>query len=166
LFRAWEINRKHNLKYYLFFIRLMALDDKTIKIMIERATSARPKAYVPYSKYKVGVCVLGKSGNLYEGVNVENAIYRVTHAEKLALDKAVMEGEREFLAIVVVTDDLKSPYPCAQCLQDLTEFDIGGSGSLEIIAANLNGNIRKSNLAQLLPERFGPANLNIDVRKY
>jgi cytidine deaminase len=144
----------------------MGLDDQTVQIMVERATSVRPKAYVPYSGYKVGVCILGKSGQFYEGVNIENAIYRGTHAEKLALDKAVMEGEREFIALAVVTDDPKAPYPCAQCLQDLTEFDIGGSGALEIVAANLNGLVRRANLAQLLPERFGPANLNIDVRNY
>jgi cytidine deaminase len=144
----------------------MPIDERTIGVMVERAKAARPRAYVPYSSYKVGVCILGKSGSFFDGVNIENAIYRGTHAEKLALDKAVMEGEREFIALAVVTDDPKAPYPCAQCLQDLTEYDINGSGALEIIAANLNGFVRKSSLAELLPERFGPANLNIDVRKF
>lgn len=85
----------------------------------------------------------------------ENAIYRATHAEKLALDNAVFNGEREFEAIAVVVEG-DVTFPCGQCLQDLTEFD---DGKLIIIAANLKGIVEKSTLAELFPKRFGPKNL-------
>ena len=133
--------------------------------LILEARKIREKAYVPYSNYKVGVAILAKSGKIYSGANVENAIYRGTHAEKLALDTAVINGEREFEALAVITMDKIPAFPCAQCLQDLTEYD-DGTGSLIIIAANLEDTVRKSTLGALLPERFGPKNLGIDVKKY
>ncbi len=142
------------------------VDDKIIGNMCNMALNARINAYVPYSGYKVGACVFTKSNKYYVGANIENVIYRGTHAEKLALDTACFAGEREILAILVITDDIKAPFPCAQCLQDISEFDIDNIGNIEIFATNLQGIIKKSTLSELLPERFTPANLNIDIRKY
>ena len=134
------------------------------KLILE-AKKAREKAYAPYSKYKVGAAILAKSGKIYCGANFENVIYRGTHAEKFALDTAVMAGEREFIAVAITLDDALLPFPCAQCLQDLTEFD-NGDGKLVIITSNPAGKSRESTLAKLLPERFGPKNLGMDVKKY
>jgi len=142
------------------------IDESTQYNLIEQAKSNLVKAFAPYSKYKVGTALLAASGKVYDGINVETCIYRATHGERMAMDRAVYDGEREFLAIAVVTDDPKAPFPCGQCLQDLTEFDNSAQGELEIIAANLKGYVRKTSLAQLLPERFGPTNLGIDVRDY
>ncbi|MEA3514388.1 MAG: cytidine deaminase [Nanoarchaeota archaeon] len=124
------------------------------KSLIEQASANMQKAYAPYSGYKVGAALLASSSKVYDGANIEGMVYRATHAEKLALDCAVMAGERQFIAIAVVTNDPIPAFPCGQCLQDLAEFDNGGKGYLEIIAANPEGKIRRSTLAQLLPERF------------
>lgn len=127
--------------------------------LIDRAARNMEKAYAPYSNYNVGAALIGKSGTIYDGANIEMCIHRATHAERMAIVNAVFWGEREFIAIAVVTDDPKAPYPCGQCRQDLAEFDLYNDGRLEIIAANLDGLVRKSTLAELLPERFGPGNL-------
>jgi len=141
------------------------LYDEQIKTMYAKALIARNNAYVPYSKYKVGACVLTITNRYYAGANIENVISRATHAEKLALDIACMAGEREIVAVLVITDDPKAPFPCAQCLQDITEFDIDGKGSIEIIATNIEGVIRKSTLNELLPQRFSPSNLGINIKE-
>ena len=142
------------------------ISDEKVDQLIQLATKARENAYAPYSGYKVGAALLAESGAIYEGVNIEMVIYRTTHAERFAIDVAVKAGERKFLALAVVTDDPSAPYPCGQCLQDLTEFDVDANGDLEIIAANLQGIRGKKYLRELLPERFGPANLDKDVRQY
>ena len=133
--------------------------------LIKQAIANMQKAYAPYSGYKVGAALLASNGKVYDGANMENIIYRATHAEKLALDCAVMNGERQFIAIAVVTDNQNPPFPCGQCLQDLAEFDTDGKGSLEIIAANLDGKINKSTLGQLLPKRMGPYDLECYKKK-
>ena len=134
------------------------VDEGILKQMIERAKANLSKAYAPYSNYHVGVALLAKNGAIYDGANIENCVHRATHAERLALDNAVLAGEREFLTLVVVTDDEKAPFPCGQCRQDLAEFDKDGAGRLEIIAVNLKGYMERSTLDELLPKRFGPAN--------
>ena len=142
------------------------ISDEKVDELVQLATKARESAYVPYSGYKVGAALLGESGAIYEGTNIEMVIHRTTHAERFAIDTAVKAGERKFIALAVVTDDSSAPYPCGQCLQDLTEFDADATGDLEIIAANLQGIRGRKYLRELLPERFGPANLNIDIRQY
>ncbi len=137
--------------------------------LVERAQHNLARGYAPYSNgYRVGAALIAASGRIYDGANIEMCIHRATHAERVAIDQAVFHGEREFKAIAVVTDDLSdSPsYPCGQCLQDLTEFDVDRSGRLIIIAGNLLGVVRESTLDRLLPERFGPANLGIKVRDW
>lgn len=132
--------------------------------LIRIATEWRKKAYAPYSKYKVGVALFARDelGDpaIYGGANVETCVHHTSHAERVAIDQAVLEGYRNFVEIAVVTDDRKIAYPCGLCLQDLTEFD-DGSGRLKIIAVNLKGDVRKSTLRELLPERFGPVNLGV-----
>ena len=136
------------------------------KKLIDTARLNMKKSYSPYSKFKVGVALLAKSGKIYDGTNIEVVVHRATHAERLALDSAVMNGEREFIALAVATDDKNASFSCGQCLQDLTEFDFDCKGSIIIIATNLNGKVRKSTLNKLLPERFGPANIGMDVKNY
>ena len=71
--------------------------------LMQRAVEARKKSYSPYSGFKVGAALLGKSGKVYEGCNVENAAYTPTNcAERTAIFKAVSEGEKQFTAIAIV----------------------------------------------------------------
>jgi cytidine deaminase len=122
--------------------------------LIELARQARKKAYAPYSHYKVGAALRGKSGKVYTGCNVENASYGHTVcAERTAVLKAVSEGETEFDAIAVVTKNGGSP--CGACRQVLSEF----APELTIYIADKNGEYRTTSLKKLLPDSFTPAHL-------
>ena len=95
--------------------------------LLQYAVEAREMAYAPYSNFRVGAALVGKSGKLYKGCNVENAAYSPTNcAERTALFKAVSEGEREFTAIAIVggmgetINDFCAP--CGVCRQALAEF--------------------------------------------
>ena len=122
--------------------------------LIDLARKARKRAYAPYSHYRVGAALLGKSGTVYTGCNVENASYSHTVcAERTAVLKAVSEGETEFEAIAVVTRNGGSP--CGACRQVLSEF----SPELIIFIADTDGEYRTTTLKQLLPDSFTPAHL-------
>ncbi len=119
--------------------------------LIDLAIKARKKAYAPYSHYKVGAALLGKSGTVYTGCNVENASYGHTIcAERTAVVKAVSEGETEFEAIAVVTKNSGSP--CGACRQVLSEFAPG----LIVYIADKDGEFRTATLKDLLPDSFTP----------
>jgi cytidine deaminase len=135
------------------------IDDQTRSDLITAALEVRPNAYAPYSKFKVGVALLGSDNKIYRGVNVENAIYRVTHGEQAAIVQAVLNSVRTFKAIAVAVDAAKPAWPCGQCRQDLAEFC---DGDFEIIAVNEHGEVQQKTLDELLPERFGPKDLGID----
>lgn len=97
------------------------------KQLVERAEEARKKAYVPYSGFSVGAALLGKSGKVYTGCNIENASYTPTNcAERTAFFKAVSEGETEFEAIAVVGgkkgENSQFCPPCGVCRQVMKEF--------------------------------------------
>lgn len=133
----------------------------TDKELLLKAIEARSFAYAPYSDHKVGAALLGKSGKVYTGCNVENAAYTPTNcAERTAVFKAVSEGEREFTAIAVVggLGDTLSELcaPCGVCRQVLREFC---DGDLRIIMGTPD-NITISTLKELLPYSFGKSNLN------
>lgn len=122
--------------------------------LIDFAIKARRKAYAPYSHYKVGAALLGKSGKVYTGCNVENASYGHTIcAERTAVVKAVSEGETEFEAIAVVTKNSGSP--CGACRQVLSEF----APSLIVYIADKDGEFRTTTLKDLLPDSFTPDHL-------
>jgi cytidine deaminase len=117
--------------------------------LVARAIEARENAYVPYSNYKVGAALLAKSGQIYTGCNVENAVYPLTLcAERVAVVKAVSEGERSFIAIAVATENGGSP--CGSCRQVLREF---GEKTMVLIA-DVAGNYRETTIADLLPDSF------------
>lgn len=133
----------------------------TDKELIELAIKARELAYAPYSNHKVGAALVGKSGKIYTGCNVENAAYSPTNcAERTAVFKAVSEGEREFTAIAIVGgigDKLSELCaPCGVCRQVLSEFC---SGDLRIVMGTPE-NITVSTLSDILPYSFGKSNLS------
>ena len=123
--------------------------------LIDLANEARKRAYVPYSNYPVGSALRTKSGRVFTGVNVENAAYPTTMcAERIAIFKAVSEGEREFEAITVVTDNGGSP--CGSCRQVLAEFGL----DTVVLIADGNGTLLKEmTVSELLPEAFTPVHL-------
>jgi len=127
--------------------------------LINLAKQVRKKAYTPYSHYKVGAALLGKSGKVYTGCNVENASYGHTVcAERTAVLKAVSEGEREFEAVAVVTKNGGSP--CGACRQVLSEF----APELAVYIANKDGAYRTTTLKKLLPDSFTPAHLQAVIK--
>lgn len=119
--------------------------------LLEQAKRAREKAYVPYSRFKVGAALLTKSGRVFSGCNVENASFGLTCcAERVALFSAVVAGEREFTDLVVLTDSEEPATPCGACRQVLYEF----APKLRIVTANLEGKKKQYLLTELLPHAF------------
>ena len=115
----------------------------------------RQHAYVPYSKYRVGAALQTKSGRLFTGVNVENAAYPQTMcAERIAIFKAISEGERDFDAIAVVTDNGASP--CGGCRQVMSEF---GLDTIVLMANGAGQLLKEMSVKELLPEAFLPEKL-------
>jgi cytidine deaminase len=122
--------------------------------LIAGATRARERAYTPYSNFKVGAALLGKSGKVYTGCNVENAAYGPSMcAERIAVFKAASEGEREFEAIAIVTDNGASP--CGTCRQVMMEF----APDMTVIIADTEGNISLTKVRISLPDGFTPDQL-------
>ncbi len=122
--------------------------------LIASATAARERAYAPYSKFKVGAALKGKSGRVYSDCNVENAAYGSSMcAERTAIFKAVSEGEREFEAIAVVTENGASP--CGSCRQVMMEF----APEMAVIIADTQGRARFTTVRDLLPDGFTPEHL-------
>lgn len=133
----------------------MQLNTEQKKDLIECAIHVREWAYAPYSHYAVGAALLTASGKVYEGVNIENATYPTTMcAERVAVYKAVSEGEREFTAIAVATENGGSP--CGSCRQVLAEFGL----QTLIIIADVTGEIHlEATVEKLLPNAFTPEDL-------
>jgi cytidine deaminase len=122
--------------------------------LIAGATRSRERAYAPYSNFKVGAALLGRSGKVYTGCNVENAAYGPSMcAERTAVCRAVSEGEREFEAIAIVTENGASP--CGTCRQVMMEF----APDMTVIIADTEGNMRITNVRNSLPDGFTPDQL-------
>jgi cytidine deaminase len=123
--------------------------------LIEAAMQAREWAYAPYSHYRVGAALLTTSGKIYEGVNIENAAFSATVcAERVAVFKAVSEGERDFVAIAIATKD--GGAPCGVCRQVMSEF---GQSMVVLMIDDSARLVREAPLAELLPGAFLPGNL-------
>jgi len=119
--------------------------------LIEAAKAARENAHAPYSNFRVGAALRAKSGRVYTGCNVENATYGLTVcAERVAIFKAISEGERGFDAIAVVTDTETLTPPCGACRQLIWEF----CGDAEVILANVNGKSETLRMSALFPHPF------------
>jgi cytidine deaminase len=135
--------------------RPAALDAEQEAALGARAAQARQWAYAPYSHYPVGAALLTGPGKVYDGVNVENAAYPVTIcAERTAAVKAISEGEREFVAIAVSSQN--GGMPCGSCRQVLREF---GLETLVVIVDGDGQVLRRTSVGALLPDSFGPEQL-------
>jgi cytidine deaminase len=128
----------------------MAQIREDYKQLIELANEARRRAYAPYSNYRVGAALRTRTGKVYTGVNIENAAYPASIcAERVAVFKAISEGEVEFEVVTVVTDTGGSP--CGSCRQVLAEFGL----DTIVLIADGNGKLAKvTSVGELLPEAF------------
>jgi cytidine deaminase len=119
--------------------------------LVKAAFSARNMAYAPYSNFRVGAALLTGEGKIYTGCNIENSSYGLTCcAERVALYKAVSEGERHFQAMAVVSDSAEYCSPCGACRQVLAEF----GDRLLVYMVNSTGEYTVRTLSDLLPESF------------
>ena len=124
--------------------------------LIAAARQAREFAHAPYSRFRVGAAVRTKAGRIFSGCNIENASYGLTLcAERVAIFKAVSEGEREFDSITVVADTEKLTPPCGACRQIIWEF----CGDIPVILANLKGKIERERAGKLLPRPFDSSHI-------
>jgi len=134
---------------------MAGLTDEERRALIALANEARRRAYAPYSNYPVGAALRTKSGRIFTGCNVENAAYPTGMcAERIAIFKAVSEGEREFEVIAVVTSNGGSP--CGGCRQVMAEF---GLDTIVLIANGQGQLARETTVAGLLPGAFTPKDL-------
>ncbi len=122
-----------------------------MKDLIEKAQQARENAHAPFSDFKVGAALLTKSGEVYTGCNVENASYGLTMcAERVAIFKAVSEGEKDFTHLAIVADTENLTPPCGACRQIIWEF----CGDIPVILANFSGQTEIVQTGDLLPRAF------------
>ncbi len=139
----------------------MTLTKQEKQALVDLANTARQRAYVPYSNYPVGSSLRTKTGRIFTGVNVENAAYPQTMcAERVAIFKAVSEGEKEFEVITVVTDNGGSP--CGGCRQVMAEF---GLDTLVLMADGQGRIVKETTVKNLLPEAFTPDHLSKQENK-
>ncbi len=122
--------------------------------LVRAACEARLRSYSPYSRFRVGAALLGRSGKVYTGTNVENASFGLSIcAERAAVFRAVAEGEREFEAIAVCADGLVPTPPCGACRQVLLEF---GPDMVLLMAGDKgpDGTVKRYTVSELVPEAF------------
>lgn len=119
--------------------------------LVAAAKQARENAHAPHSNFRVGAAVRAKSGRVFTGCNIENATLGLTCcAERVAIFKAVSEGEHGFDAIAVVTDTDTLTPPCGSCRQIIWEF----CGEIPVVLANLKGKVAQDTSSNLLPRAF------------
>lgn len=129
------------------------MQNETKKRLVAAALAARKRAVAPYSRFQVGAALLTVNGEIVTGANVESASYGLTCcAERIALFKALTEGQTSFTAIAVVARAPKGPMPCGACRQLLAEYAPGA----EVFVADSAkpDRIRAFTVAELLPEAF------------
>ena len=137
----------------------------TDRELVAEAIEARKKSYSPYSGSMVGAALLTEDGKVYRGCNIENAAYSPTNcAERTAFFKAVSEGEKNFSAIAVIgghkdarPEEFGYFYPCGVCRQVMMEFC--KPDDFRIITARSENDFKVQKLKDLLPDGFGPSDL-------
>jgi cytidine deaminase len=128
-----------------------AMTNEERAILISAASRARENAHAPYSQFRVGAALRANSGRIFTGCNIENSSFGLTVcAERVAVFKALSEGERRFDAIAVVADTERLTPPCGACRQILWEF----CRDAEVVLANLSGQITMRRVPDLLPDAF------------
>jgi len=123
----------------------------TIERLIKAAQDVRENAFAPYSNFRVGAALETIEGEIYTGCNIENATFGLTLcAERLAIFKAMSEGQREFRQLAVIADTKDLTPPCGACRQIIWEF----CGDITLTLANLRGQTRQFSMSTLFPHAF------------
>ena len=129
----------------------------SVSELVAAARAARENAHASFSNFRVGAALEATDGTIVTGCNIENATYGLTIcAERVAMFKALSDGRRQFTRVAVVADTVNPTPPCGACRQILWEF----GGDLEIILANLEREIARFKLSELLPHPFDARLLN------
>jgi cytidine deaminase len=125
--------------------------------LLRRARAVRQRAYAPYSHFRVGAVVVTADGQVFEGVNVENASYRMTTcAEQSAIATMATAGVRSPIVAVAVVGDGEDPCtPCGACRQTIFEF----GPEATVYASGDGGRPLVKRITELLPYGFGPKRL-------
>lgn len=127
------------------------MSEKNSESLIEAAKKARLQSVAPFSNFLVGAAIRTEDGKVYTGCNVESASYGLTVcAERVAIWKALSEGERKFSELAVVADTESLTPPCGTCRQIIWEFARGA----KIVFANLEGTTEMFEIKDLLPRAF------------
>jgi len=127
------------------------MTDKERTNLIAVASKAREHAHAPYSHFRVGAALRANSGRIFTGCNIENSTFGLTLcAERVAVFKALSEGERGFNAVAVVADTQRLTPPCGACRQILWEF----CRDAEVILSNLSGQMTVRRMSDLFPDAF------------
>lgn len=130
----------------------------TNEMLQSLAIEALDYSYSPYSKFRVGACLLSEDGRVFKGANFENASYGATIcAERCAVSNALMAGAKKFTKIAITTDEGYA-WPCGICRQVLNEFK---DGDMVVMVGGKNAPWKTKMLSELLPESFGPEDLDI-----
>lgn len=129
----------------------LPISDATLNRLILKAREVRQNAYVPYSNFRVGVALLGEDGKIYSGCNIENSSFGLTNCgERTAIFKAVSEGCRKFVAMVLTSDAEELVTPCGACRQVMAEF----SPEMPVVLINDQGLKGVVIVSELLPGAF------------
>lgn len=129
------------------------MTDENSRRLLDAARWAMEQAHAPYSGFPVGAAVLGRSGRVFAGCNVENASYPVSLcAERGAIAAAVAAGEKSIDAVLIVSGAPEPCPPCGMCRQALAEF----GEAMEVLLVGSGGSESRHVLSDLLPHAFGP----------
>ncbi|CAN5854816.1 cytidine deaminase [soil metagenome] len=127
------------------------MSEQSLESLIERAADARLQSVAPFSNFLVGAAVRTENGKVYTGCNVESASYGLTVcAERVAIWKALSEGERQFAELAIVADTESLTPPCGTCRQIIWEF----AKHATVVLANLRGQRETVSVKDLLPRAF------------
>ena len=127
------------------------MSEESLQQLLETAKTARLQSIAPFSNFLVGAAIKTAEGKVYTGCNVESASYGLTVcAERVAIWKALSEGERDFIELAVVADTGSLTPPCGTCRQIIWEF----AKNATIMLGNLRGETQIVSISELLPRAF------------
>ena len=137
------------------------IDNHAVRDLCQKAIDMRSESYAPYSDFLVGSAILTSDGEIFTGCNIENSAFGPSIcAERTAIVKAVSEGRKDFAAIAIAggkrDGELQYCAPCGVCRQVMREFC---NSSFRIYLAKSAQDYKEFTLGELLPESFGPENL-------
>jgi cytidine deaminase len=139
------------------------LSEESLQELIKTAKAARLRSVAPFSSFLVGAALRTEDGKVFTGCNVESASYGLTVcAERVAIWKAVSEGERHFSELAIVADTETLTPPCGTCRQIIWEF----AKNATIVLGNLSGETQIVSIKELLPRAFDARFLSGTVKAY